>query len=160
MVILKFLKRRNRYVNFFMINVTLLAITILICGISAFLVSRLGPHGGIRLDNCDKSYIIWAKISYGFMVVINSLSIVVTTWEWYKDKKKLEKYFNSGYKESYKSDENVDQGKKEDNNQGKFSLGLDMNIDKDRIKEKASEVKNLVGEKISQIKDMIGNKDK
>lgn len=149
LVTLKVLKRRNKYVNFCMWDTTVICITVLICGISAFLVSRIGPHGGVKVDDCDKLYILWAKITYATLVITSLISLIKTIYEYYVDKKAEEAL---SITEMKKDEENPTIENRID------KKGNNLNMQ--GFKEKIEEMKETVQDKVDEIKDMFGNKDK
>lgn len=146
---LKVLKRRNKYVNFFMWDTALVCITILISAISAFLVSRIGPHGGVRIDDCDKSYILWAKITYGAIVITSLTSLIKTIYEHYADKKAEANLNNS---EAMQDDEYREIEDRKDKSGNGFNV--------QSFKEKIEEIKETVQDKVDEIKDSFSNRDK
>ncbi len=88
------IKRRD-YIE--VINLFTIGIYIVFSIISAVLVSRLGPHGVLLEDDCDKAYMTFPRALFSIVIAINIIYFVINLVTKLKKDKEYSENVKRGY---------------------------------------------------------------
>ena len=137
-------------------NVTVIGIYAVFSVISAVLVSRLGPHGTLKADDCDTLYMFIPRTLFVITAVVNIVYFIVNIYIKLKKDKEYEETVKRGYyaeeKESIEDDDEPKERKHID--LSGFSENIKEKIDTDSIKEKVDSavetVKSFIDKKVNK----------
>lgn len=133
-------------------NVITIGIYIVFAVISAVLVSRLGPHGNLYIDDCDLKYMFIPRTLFVIVAIINVIcfviNIVTKIMKDNKEKETISRGYYAEENENRQTNEN-----KRNENVSSFIDNIKQKIDVDVIKDKVNSV-------TEDIKDMVNSKIK
>lgn len=136
-------------------NVTVIGVYAVFSVISAVLVSRLGPHGTLKADDCDTLYMFIPRALFVITAVVNIVYFIVNICIKLKKDKEYEETIKRGYyaEESIKEDDDEPKERKHIDLSG-FSENIKEKIDTDSIKEKVDSavetVKSFIDKKVNK----------
>ena len=136
-------------------NVTVIGVYAVFSVISAVLVSRLGPHGTLKADDCDTLYMFIPLALFVITAVVNIVYFIVNICIKLKKDKEYEETIKRGYyaEESIKEDDDEPKERKHIDLSG-FSENIKEKIDTDSIKEKVDSavetVKSFIDKKVNK----------
>ena len=136
-------------------NVTVIGVYAAFSVISAVLVSRLGPHGTLKADDCDTLYMFIPRALFVITAVVNIVYFIVNICIKLKKDKEYEETIKRGYyaEESIKEDDDEPKERKHIDLSG-FSENIKEKIDTDSIKEKVDSavetVKSFIDKKVNK----------
>lgn len=136
-------------------NVTVIGVYAVFSIISAVLVSRLGPHGTLKADDCDTLYMFIPRALFVITAVVNIVYFIVNICIKLKKDKEYEETVKRGYyaEESIKEDDDEPKERKHIDLSG-FSENIKEKIDTDSIKEKVDSavetVKSFIDKKVNK----------
>ena len=142
------------------INIVTIGIYVFMAVISAVLVSRLGPHGNLKGDDCDLGYMFIPRICFYVVSAINILYFVINLFT----KLKKDKYEQDTIKRGYFAEENEETGDEEGSEKledKKSNINLDISSIAKNIKDKIDleSVKDKVSEFTDNVRDLINKKN-
>lgn len=136
-------------------NVTVIGVYAVFSVISAVLVSRLGPHGTLKADDCDTLYMFIPRALFVITAVVNIVYFIVNICIKLKKDKEYEETIKRGYyaEGSIKEDDDEPKERKHIDLSG-FSENIKEKIDTDSIKEKVDSavetVKSFIDKKVNK----------
>lgn len=136
-------------------NVTVIGVYAVFSVISAVLVSRLGPHGTLKADDCDTLYMFIPRALFVITAVVNIVYFIVNICIKLKKDKEYEETVKRGYyaEESIKEDDYEPKERKHIDLFG-MSENIKEKIDTDSIKEKVDSavetVKSFIDKKVNK----------
>lgn len=136
-------------------NVTVIGVYAVFSVISAVLVSRLGPHGTLKADDCDTLYMFIPRVLFVITAVVNIVYFIVNICIKLKKDKEYEETIKRGYyaEESINEDDDEPKERKHIDLSG-FSENIKEKIDTDSIKEKVDSavetVKSFIDKKVNK----------
>lgn len=136
-------------------NVTVIGVYAVFSVISAVLVSRLGPHGTLKADDCDTLYMFIPRALFVITAVVNIVYFIVNICIKLKKDKEYEETVKRGYyaEESIKEDDDEPKERKHIDLSG-ISENIKEKIDTDSIKEKVDSavetVKSFIDKKVNK----------
>lgn len=144
-----------------LVNVITLGIYSVMSIISAVLVSRLGPHGKVALDDCDKLYMTIPRVLFWIVAIVNIVYFIVNICTKARKDKEYEKTIERGY---YAEEET---SSVDDKNEVKSSEEKNINIMDsilsftENIKERVDleEIKDKINQVTEDVKDLINKKN-
>ena len=123
--------------------------------IGVYAVSRLGPHGTLKADDCDTLYMFIPRALFVITAVVNIVYFIVNICIKLKKDKEYEETIKRGYyaEESIKEDDDEPKERKHIDLSG-FSENIKEKIDTDSIKEKVDSavetVKSFIDKKVNK----------
>lgn len=142
---LRKIKKRD-YIE--VLNLFTIGIYIVFSIISAVLVARLGPHGTLTLDDCDKGYMFIPKTLFIVVAIVNVIFFIVNILTKLKKDKEYRKTNERGYFAEEKTSEDIEEhgGNFIDNIKNKF----DVDEIKDKVNNITEDIKNIINSKIKK----------
>lgn len=147
-----------------LLNIITLGIYVSMSIISAVLVSRLGPHGTLNIDDCDTKYMFLPKILFNIVAVINIIVFIIGMFTKIQKNIEYNKTVKRGYYAEAKEKDINNEKKTKPNPKNEKSM-LDSialfikkqaeKIDEQKIKEKVNQFANILRNLINR----IGNKE-
>ena len=101
---LRKIKKRD-YIE--VLNLFTIGIYIVFSIISSVLVSRLGPHGTLMTDDCDRIYMIIPRTLFVFVAIVNVIFFVVNILTKLKKDKEYKETNERGYFAEEKTSEDI-----------------------------------------------------
>ena len=142
------------------INIVTVGIYSVMAIISSVLVSRLGPHGKVALDDCDKAYMSIPRLLFIVVAIINIIYFIVNICTKAKKNKEYKETLERGY---YAEDTTNDDYEKTEKKSSEHKNIMDSvsslaeeikeKVDFDGIKDKVSQVTEDVKELINKKND-------
>lgn len=149
---LRKIKRRD-YIE--IVNLFTIGIYSVCSIISAILVSRLGPHGKLVADDCDKIYMFFPRTLFTIVAIVNVICFVINIWTKLKKDKEYKKAKERGYfaeetsekkEKQTEAHNHIDTSSFIDNIKEKF----DMDGIKDKVNNITDDIKEIVNSKIKK----------
>ena len=135
-------------------NIITIGIYIVFAVISAALVSRLGPHGNLYIDDCDLKYMFIPRTLFVIVAIINVICFIINIVTKVKKDKEYRETQERGYFAEERTDEEKQIQAHNHINVSSFIDNIKEKIDVDGIKDKVNSV-------TEEIKDMVNiKKDK
>jgi len=124
--------------------------------ISAVLVSRLGPHGTLTIDDCDKIYMLIPRTFFIIVAVINIIYFIINL----VTKLNKDKEYNETLKRGYFAEDNreIETEEKETKNTNHIDISSLVGNIKEKID--IDEIKDKVNNITEDVKDIINKKSK
>ena len=145
------------------LNVLTLCVYISVSIISAVLVSRLGPHGVLAKDECDKFYMILPRALFLITAIINVIECIMNIFTKIKKDKEYKETVERGYFAEETTNENNEKKETENKSQSANKLNIVDNITsfaeelKDRID--IDGIKSKVNQGIEDLKELINKRN-
>ncbi len=138
-----------------LINLITIGIYVVFGIISSVLVSRLGPHGTLRADDCDTVYMFIPRAMFVIVSIINIIYFIINIFTKLKKDKEYKETLERGYfAEENKNDTNEDSENHKTNN-----VNIPSFIDNIKEKVDIDEIKSKVNHVTENVKDLINRKN-
>jgi len=148
--------RKRDYIE--VVNLFTLGIYAIFSIISAILVSRLGPHGKLAVDDCDKLYMFIPRMLFIIVAIVNIIYFVINIVTKLKKDKEYKETEERGYFAEEKTREEIEEKHSNQHNHidaSSFIDNIKEKFDMDSIKDKV----NNITEDIKEIINSKLNKD-
>lgn len=140
------------------VNMITLGVYFVFSVITSVLVSRLGPHGTLAVDDCDKTYMFVPRTLFIVVAIVNVVYCIIDVVTKIKKDREYKETEERGYytERQEANDEQEDYLKRHEMK----ASGIDLNSFAENIKSKIDidKVKNKVNEFTENVKDMINKK--
>ena len=138
-------------------NIVVIGIYFVFSVMSAILVSRLGPHGTLKADDCDKMYMLIPRTLFIITAVINLIYFIINIYTKLKKDKEYEETLKRGYYAEKEERPEIEETPKEKKHIDLSSISgnIKEKIDTESIKEKLDDAVETVKSFI----DKKGNKE-
>lgn len=137
-------------------NIATIGIYIVFGIISAVLVSRLGPHGTLTIDDCDKMYMFIPRTLFTIVTVINIIYFIINL----VTKLKKDKEYNETVKRGYFAEDNRELETEEKEKQSTNHIDISSLVGNIKEKIDIDEIKDKVNNITENVKDIINKKSK
>lgn len=146
--------RKRDYIE--VLNICTLGIYAVFAIISSVLVSRLGPHGTLTVDNCDKVYMLIPKTLFSIVAIINVIYFVINIIT----KLKKDKEYKETEARGYFAEERTSKETEEKEEKYRNSINVTSFIDNIKEKIDVDEIKDKVSNITENIKEIVNSKTK
>lgn len=130
------------------INIFTIGIYIMFSILSAILVSRLGPHGTLTVDDCDKVYMFIPKTLFTLVAAVNIIYFVINIITKLKKDNEYKENEERGYFAEKEIGEETKERKLNIHNHIDVSSVID-NI-KDKVSDITEDIKEMVNSKLNK----------
>lgn len=135
--------KSNDYI--IIINMITISIYCICSAISAVLVSRLGPHGMLKTDDCDTMYMAFPRLLFIIVSIINIACFVINIVNKIKKDKEYKETIERGYFAEEQNNNNFKQTKEKSHiDLSSYVENIKENIEDLEIKDKVNKVTESV----------------